>query len=128
MNRSRIGRVVPVTIVVVLVVIASSVVAVSAQGNNPLGEILAKLDEIIEMLTAPPVDAEVTLASSAVLVPTTQTIGCLLVNVGTENVDGAFRVIGSLGDVIAERPVLVEPGRTGGIFDDRGDSTMRGHV
>ena len=47
MNRISIGRVVRVTIAVVLLVIASRVVALSAQGSNPFAQVLEKLDEII---------------------------------------------------------------------------------
>jgi hypothetical protein len=115
MKRISILRAVPVTITVLLVIIGS-VGALSAEGANPFDEVLAKLDEIIGVLTPPPTDAEVTLASSLVSVITTQHMGCTAVNIGTENVEGVLRVIGPVG-VIVENPVVLTPGEAGSILD-----------
>jgi len=115
MNRISIGRLVPVTIAVVLVVVASSVVALSAKSGNPFDEILAKLDEIIETLSPPPADSEVTLGTSPVLMNSIQHVACLIANLGTENVDVVLRVIGGSGAVLQELPHTVAPGHTGAI-------------
>lgn len=114
MNRISIGRVVRATIAVVLLVIASSVVALSAQGSNPLGQVLEKLDEIIGTLTPPA--GIVTLASPPVFLSApNQDLACTLANLGTENVEGVQRVIDGAGTV-TELPLLVEPGHSDGVF------------
>ena len=116
MKRISIGHVVRVTIPVALLVVVSSVVAASAQGNSPFDQILAKLDEIIGVLTTPPPNAEVTLATSVVVVGPSQSIFCNAANVGSENVEGVFKVLGSFGEV-AEVPVTLSPGENESVFE-----------
>src|SRR5262245_59830097 len=114
MKRISIRRAVPVAIAVVLLVIVGSVCAASAKGS-PFDEILAKLDEIIETLAPPPTDAQMTVATSPVLMSAILHVVCLVANVGTENVEGPLRVIGDSGIVLAEISLNLVPGNTGGI-------------
>jgi hypothetical protein len=114
MNRIRIGRVVPVTIAVVLLVIASSVVALSAKSANPFDQILAKLDEIIAALTPPAPADSVTLATPALLVGSNHSGHCTLTNLGTENLEVFVRVLDESGDVTIQDTPLVEAGSTFG--------------
>jgi hypothetical protein len=100
MIRSRIGRVVRVTIPVVLLVVVTSVVTLSAQGNPTLNQILAQLDAIIGMLTPTP-PADVTLSTSALLVPATQQVRCMAVNLGTEAVEVSISLLDEDGVVQA---------------------------
>jgi hypothetical protein len=112
MNRNRIGPFVSVTITVVLLVLASSVVALSARGNNPFDEILAKLDEIIESVAPPPTNEEVTMATPPVLMSANHEIVCLIANIGTENLEVIKRIVGADGTVLEEGPLSVPPGHT----------------
>jgi hypothetical protein len=114
MNRISIGRDVRVTIAVVLLAIASSVVALSAKSGSPFDEVLAKLDEIIETLGPPPADAQVTLGTSPVLMNSIQHVVCLVANLGTESVEGLLRVISDDGTVLEESSLIVQPGHTSG--------------
>ena len=112
MIRSRIGRIVRVTIPVVLLVVVTSVVTLSAQGNPTLNEILGKLDQIIGLLTPTP-PGPVTLATSALFIPATQVALCSASNVGTAPVLVTFALFGQFGEAL-EEPVnaSVNPGHT----------------
>ena len=114
MKRISIRRAVPLTIAVVLSVIVSSVVAVSARGETPFDQVLAKLDEIIEALTPPPANAQVTVATSPVLMSGNQEVTCLVANLGTESVEGPLRVINESGIMVEGTVVAVSPGHTVG--------------
>jgi hypothetical protein len=111
MIRSRIGHIVRVTIPVVLLVVVTSVITLSAQGNPTLNEILGKLDNIIGLLTPTP-PGPVTLSTSALFIPPTQLTWCSVANVGTEPVLVTIRLF-SLSEVpIAGTPIdaTVNPG------------------
>ena len=114
MIRSRIGRVVRVTIPVVLLVVVTSVVTLSAQGNPTLNEMLAKLDTIIEMLTpTPPAPADpVTLASAPLTVENSSSfVSCLLANLGTEVVQAQGNIRVADGSPIGSfETLIVQPG------------------
>lgn len=110
MNRSRIGRVVRVTLGSCLLVVVSSVVSLSAQGNPTLNEILAKLDAIIGMLTPTPPAGELTLTTSALLVPDTQQVRCFAVNLGTEAVQATIRLLNAQGSELHADGGAVPPG------------------
>lgn len=112
MIRSRIGRIVRVTIPVVLLVVVTSVVTLSAQGNPTLNEILGKLDNIIGLLTPTP-PGPVTLATSALFIPPTQIAFCSVANPGTEPVLVTIRMF-SLSEVPIVGPydATVNPGAT----------------
>ena len=112
MNRSRIGPVVSGTIAVVLLVVVSGGVSLSAQVQNPLAVILEKLDDIIEILAPSP--GPVTLSSSTVQVVIGQGVSCSIANLGTENIEGRQRLIGGDGVAIYDFPLLVEPGTSDG--------------
>lgn len=114
MKRISIPAAGSVTIAVAVLVIVASVAAVSAEGGNPFDEILAKLDEIIETLAPPPANAQVTVATSPVLMSASQHVVCLVANVGTESVEGPLRVIDESGMAVAGNVVTVSPGHTAG--------------
>jgi hypothetical protein len=113
MNRSPISRVVSGTIAVMLVVVVSRGVSLSAQGKSPFDEILEKLDGIIEMLT--PQEGPVTLSSSTVQVIIGQGVSCSIANLGTEDIDGSQRQIAEDGGEIYNFPLHVKPGHSGGV-------------
>ena len=112
MNRSRIGPVVSGTIAVVLLVVVSGGVSLSAQVQNPLAVILEKLDDIIEMLAPSP--GPVTLSSSTVAVVIGQGVSCSIANLGTESIQGRQRLIGADGVALYDFPLLVKPGFSDG--------------
>lgn len=95
MNRSHIARVVRVTIPVVVLVVVTSVVTLSAQGNPTLTQILTKLDDIIELLvTIPPVPpGPVTLTTSMMTKSPSVQVWCSVANVGTETVEVDIRLL-----------------------------------
>ena len=116
MIRSRIGRAVPVILSVVLSAIVGGAVATSAQetpGNNPFVQILTKLDNISDRLTAePPPPAPVTLATPALYFSEGHYMTCYVVNVGTENVEVLIEAIDTFGVVLHQDMVVVAPGYT----------------
>jgi hypothetical protein len=124
MNRSRIGRIVPVTIAVVLLVVVGAVVSLSAQGNPTLNQILAKLDEIIATLTPPA--GSVKLASAPVLIASGTQVYCLVANVGTESLEIFAQFVAEHGDPIGsnEGPLAVPPGESNFRSVDPGESTL----
>ena len=116
MIRSRIGRVVRVIIPLVLLVIVSSVVSLSAQGSPTLNQVVAKLDAIIGMLTpTPPVPAgPVTLTTPVMFATGQEQVACLAANVGTENKAVVIQIIGFNGDLLAgPTTVDVAPSKSG---------------
>ena len=110
MNRNRIGRVPSLTIAVVLLALVGGV-TLSARGNSPFEQVLAKLDEIIGVLTPSPV-GEVTLATPLVTGATSEDANCALANIGTETVEGRHRIFGLAGVLISDTPLSAEPGDT----------------
>ena len=126
MNRSSIGRVVRVTIAVVLLVIASRVVALSAQATNPFDQVLAKLDEIIATVAPPagPVRLATPTVNSTLLV----NFYCVIANIGTESVEVLVSMrdaFGGLADGTPQPLLVVEPGRTEGIIKTLAPGAVR---
>ena len=111
---------------ILVVVIASLVVGttVLAQGPfapaaNPIDAVLAKLDQIIEMLVPPdpPAAGPVVLSTGVVLHnPATNQLSCFLVNLGTDAIPEVVTwVVASSGSAIAvKHDHFVEPGKLAG--------------
>jgi hypothetical protein len=106
---------------ILVVVIASLLVGTSvlAQGpfapsGTPFDAVLAKLDQIIEMLApGTPAAGPVTLSTGLVIKAPPDTATCDLTNISTAPILGVrFMLIGHFGQTIVEETHDVGPGRT----------------
>ena len=115
MNRRRIIRVVPAAIALMLVILVSRGVALSAASGNPFDEVVAKLNAIIDMLTPPVPPGTVTLATSLMIATDLQQVICTAANLGTAPVAVDVRIINQDGTPLGHSPFLlvVDPGKTG---------------
>jgi len=114
--RSRLSKRVGILVVVIAsLIVGTSVLAQSpfAPAQNPIDAVLAKLDQVIETLTAPPPPPEsgpVVLSTPAVLVRVTDHPSCNVVNVGTEPLSVTIRVGLVLSSPIGSGVFVVPPG------------------
>ena len=110
---NRIGRIVQVALAVVVSASVGGAVAVSAQGNNPLDQILAKLDEILATLT--PQAGSVKVSSAPMLLQVGTDVYCLISNLGTENVEALAQLLDDDGTQLVGSVLDVPPGHSTGI-------------
>ena len=102
--------------VIALALMTVAVSQLEAQGKNPLDEIMAKLNELVALLTPPSGPTTVVLTTPLVRVTETDIYQCLLTNVGTEPIAPLnFRALDSGGGQTGSGfSASVPPGGTGG--------------
>jgi len=113
------SRIVPAAIAVMLVILVSSGVALSAApGGNPLDQVLAKLDQIIAVLAPPAAvpPGPVTLTTTMVSATPDKLVNCLATNLGTAVVPVEIKMVGLDGALLLDPyPVDLAPGTTDGM-------------
>jgi hypothetical protein len=125
--RSRLSQRVGVLVVVASLLVGTSVLAQSpfAPEGNPIAAVLAKLDQVIEMLAppTPPAAGPVTLRTGPIIKAATDRALCSVANVSTATIPSVeIRLLDFAGETVFGFTQDVPPGNTRAIVASAGFS------